>query len=58
MKKIAVILTGCMFLICETYSQKTIINKGRTTNVMGWSSWNNYKININEEIIKDKDDEI
>ena len=40
--------------ICNSYAQ----NKAVDTPIMGWSSWNTYRVNINEELIKKQTDAI
>lgn len=49
-----------LLLLLAFSCNKTTENKEKTsalehtsqTPMMGWSSWNNYKVNINENIIK------
>jgi len=55
MKNLLYLLLVCIIISCNQQSQKTSIEKPKTP-LMGWASWNNYHININEDIIKKQAD--
>lgn len=56
------IITFSVFLICfysfaaiaQRESQRPI--PGKQVPIMGWSSWNNFRVNINEDLIKEEAD--
>lgn len=63
MKKIIIPIFVLLLASCQTQkSQKTIINSSKELEnsskapIMGWASWNNYRVNINENIIKSQAD--
>jgi len=59
MNKIIIILLILLSISCntETKNKEKEIQKGQQeTPMMGWASWNNYRIHINENIIKSQTD--
>ncbi|WP_183567751.1 glycoside hydrolase family 27 protein [Mucilaginibacter sp. SP1R1] len=56
LKKIILLLPG-IFLWYVTYAQKNTREAPlKSTPLMGWASWNNYRIDINENLIKKQAD--
>jgi hypothetical protein len=55
MRKIAILIASVLMLSCNTAS-KLSKSENEKPPIMGWASWNNYRININEEIIKSQAD--
>lgn len=54
MNKIIILLSCILFVNCQ--NPKEIIQERPRTPIMGWASWNNYHVNINEDIIKGQAD--
>lgn len=52
MSKAINVLVACLLIAGSTYSQEKAAQQHRATPVMGWSSWNHFRININEALIK------
>ncbi|MEA1875554.1 MAG: glycoside hydrolase family 27 protein, partial [Bacteroidota bacterium] len=46
---IIIILTCLLFIACQTPQDKVV--ERQQTPLMGWASWNSFRININGEII-------
>jgi hypothetical protein len=46
------------FLICATLILSTLFMSAQKSNapIMGWSSWNHFRVNINEQLIKEQAD--
>ena len=50
MNKIIILLVSVLLVACQNHQDKEV--KRPQTPIMGWASWNNFHVNINEEIIK------
>lgn len=49
-----IVLFFCLFIAQQSISQASV-SKSKTP-MMGWASWNNFRININEQLIKEQTD--
>jgi hypothetical protein len=56
MKKTVTVFIGFWVIVSNVYSQANLSQQHRATPIMGWSSWNNFAVNINEQIIKGQAD--
>ncbi len=56
MKKIVLILIFFVFFGLQSFSQNAKPEHHQRTPIMGWSSWNNFHVNIDEKAIKEQAD--